>query len=57
MREPAGVSEKHNCDRIQGYLISRPLNEDDAIKFLENIAEAFSDADDNRPKVCLHITG
>lgn len=27
--------KKHNCDRIQGYLISRPLNEDDAIKFLE----------------------
>ena len=25
----------HNCDRIQGYLISRPLDEDDAIEFLE----------------------
>ena len=26
----------HNCDRIQGYLISKPLNEEEAIKFLES---------------------
>jgi PAS domain S-box-containing protein len=26
--------KKHNCDRIQGYLISKPLDEEDAIKFL-----------------------
>jgi PAS domain S-box-containing protein len=25
----------NGCDRIQGYLISKPLNEDDAIKFLK----------------------
>lgn len=27
---------KHNCDKIQGYLISRPLDEDVAIEFLKN---------------------
>ncbi len=27
--------KKHNCDRVQGYLISKPLDEDDAIVFLE----------------------
>lgn len=27
--------KEHDCDRIQGYLISKPLDEDDAIKFLE----------------------
>lgn len=27
--------KEHDCDKIQGYLISRPLNEDDAIKFME----------------------
>lgn len=26
----------HGCDKIQGYLISKPLSEDMAIKFLEN---------------------
>jgi len=26
--------KEHGCDMIQGYLISRPLNEDDAIRFL-----------------------
>lgn len=26
---------KHHCDSIQGYLISKPLDEDDAILFLE----------------------
>jgi len=25
---------EHNCDRIQGYLISKPLDEDDAVIFL-----------------------
>jgi EAL domain-containing protein (putative c-di-GMP-specific phosphodiesterase class I) len=25
----------HGCDKIQGYLISRPLDEDKAIEFLE----------------------
>ena len=29
--------KKHNCDRIQGYLISKPLDEEDAIKFLERM--------------------
>jgi len=27
--------KEHGCDRIQGYLISKPLNEEDAIRFLE----------------------
>lgn len=27
--------KEHNCDRIQGYLISKPLDEDDAIMFLK----------------------
>lgn len=27
--------EKYNCDKIQGYLISRPLDEDDALSFLK----------------------
>jgi len=26
--------KEHNCDRIQGYLISKPLDEEDAIMFL-----------------------
>lgn len=26
--------KEHNCDRIQGYLISKPLDEEDAIDFL-----------------------
>jgi PAS domain S-box-containing protein len=26
--------KEHNCDRIQGYLISKPFDEEDAIKFL-----------------------
>ncbi|HHY81276.1 MAG TPA: EAL domain-containing protein [Clostridiales bacterium] len=28
--------KEHNCDRIQGYLISKPLDEDEAVKFLKN---------------------
>ncbi|NLK38710.1 MAG: EAL domain-containing protein [Clostridiales bacterium] len=28
--------KEHGCDRIQGYLISKPLNEEDAITFLNN---------------------
>ncbi len=28
--------EEHNCDRVQGYLISKPLDEEDAIMFLKN---------------------
>jgi PAS domain S-box-containing protein len=27
--------KEHDCDRIQGYLISKPLDEEDAIKFLK----------------------
>jgi EAL domain-containing protein (putative c-di-GMP-specific phosphodiesterase class I) len=27
--------KEHGCDRIQGYLISKPLDEDDAIMFLK----------------------
>ena len=27
--------KRHDCDKVQGYFISRPLLEDDAIKFLE----------------------
>ncbi|NLK88196.1 MAG: EAL domain-containing protein [Clostridiaceae bacterium] len=27
--------KEHNCDRIQGYLISKPLDEEDAIHFLK----------------------
>ncbi|MDD3654050.1 MAG: hypothetical protein PHO01_07685 [Desulfotomaculaceae bacterium] len=27
--------KEHNCDRIQGYRISKPLDEDDAIIFLK----------------------
>jgi len=26
--------KEHNCDKIQGYLISKPLDEEDAIRFL-----------------------
>ncbi|NLC77233.1 MAG: EAL domain-containing protein [Clostridia bacterium] len=26
---------EHNCDRVQGYLISKPLDEEEAIKFLK----------------------
>ena len=29
------VFKKHNCDKIQGYLISKPLDEEDAIEFLK----------------------
>ncbi|WP_074351457.1 EAL domain-containing protein [Proteiniborus sp. DW1] len=28
--------KEHDCDKIQGYLISKPLDEEDAIKFLES---------------------
>ncbi len=27
---------EHNCDRIQGYLFSKPLNEEDALAFLKS---------------------
>jgi len=27
--------KEHDCDKIQGYLISKPLDEEDAIRFLE----------------------
>ena len=27
--------KEHGCDKIQGYLISRPLDEEDAIGFLQ----------------------
>ena len=27
--------KEHNCDKIQGYLISKPLSEEDAIEFLK----------------------
>lgn len=27
--------KEHGCDRVQGYLISKPLDEEDAIKFLK----------------------
>jgi EAL domain-containing protein (putative c-di-GMP-specific phosphodiesterase class I) len=29
--------KEHDCDRIQGYLISKPLDEEDAIKFLTRV--------------------
>ncbi|NLJ96975.1 MAG: EAL domain-containing protein [Clostridiales bacterium] len=28
--------KEHNCDKIQGYLLSKPLDEEDAVKFLKN---------------------
>lgn len=28
--------QEHNCDRIQGYLFSKPLNEEDALEFLKS---------------------
>ena len=28
--------KEHGCDKIQGYLVSRPLAEDRAIEFLES---------------------
>lgn len=28
--------KEHNCDKVQGYLISKPLHEEDAINFLRN---------------------
>jgi|GEM_PF-2905274 len=27
---------KHGCDKVQGFLISRPLDEEDAIRFLRS---------------------
>jgi len=27
--------KEHNCDKIQGFLISEPLDEDEAIMFLQ----------------------
>ena len=29
--------KEHDCDKVQGYLISRPLDEDDAIEFLRKL--------------------
>ena len=31
--------KEHNCDRIQGYLISKPLDEEEAIEFLKKQAQ------------------
>jgi len=31
--------KEHGCDRVQGYLISKPLDEEDAIRFLETYAK------------------
>ena len=28
--------KEHNCDRIQGYLFSKPLDEEDALEFLKS---------------------
>ncbi len=28
--------KQHNCDKIQGYLVSKPLDEEDAIRFLDS---------------------
>lgn len=27
--------KEHNCDKVQGYLVSRPLTEEEAVRFLE----------------------
>lgn len=29
------IIKDHNCDMVQGYLISKPLDEDDAIMLLK----------------------
>jgi len=31
--------KKYNCDRIQGYLLSKPLAEKDALNFLQCVTE------------------
>lgn len=33
--------KRHNCDKVQGYLISKPLDEDKAIEFVENYKIEF----------------
>ncbi|NLO39396.1 MAG: EAL domain-containing protein, partial [Ruminiclostridium sp.] len=33
------LKERH-CDKIQGYLISKPLNEEDALMFLRNYGQS-----------------
>jgi len=34
--EQLSYLREHNCDMIQGYLISRPLDEDSALNLLKN---------------------
>jgi EAL domain-containing protein (putative c-di-GMP-specific phosphodiesterase class I) len=31
--------KEHNCDKVQGYLISRPLDEEDAVAFLKRYGQ------------------
>ena len=35
-KEQLRYLKKYNCDRVQGFIVSRPLDEEDAIDFLAN---------------------
>jgi len=40
--------QEHNCDRIQGYLFSKPLNEEDALEFLKSKNKYDCHSNDSR---------
>lgn len=40
--------KEHNCDRIQGYLFSKPLNEEDALEFLKSKNKNDCQSNDSR---------
>lgn len=40
--------QEHNCDRIQGYLFSKPLNEEDALEFLKSKNKNDCHSNDSR---------
>lgn len=43
-----GYLRDHGCDRIQGYLISKPLNEEDALEFLKSKNKYDCHSNDSR---------
>ena len=40
--------KEHSCDRIQGYLFSKPLNEEDALEFLKSKNKYDCHSNDSR---------
>jgi EAL domain-containing protein (putative c-di-GMP-specific phosphodiesterase class I) len=38
--EQLNYLKENNCDRIQGYIISEPLDEEEAIEFLKSRSQA-----------------